>query len=382
MHSFVDFDRPFHVAFIGGGINSAVGRAHFCALNLDQNFRLVSGCFSRDPRINRESALFYNVSDKRIYSDYEQLIENERDKIDAAIVLTPTVDHYNVVIALLESGIPVICEKSLATSVEEVEYIKKIELKTNGFLVVTYNYTGYPALRELRSLIRSGYLGKINSFVAEMPQEGFARHDTHGRPIKPQSWRLFDGDIPTVSLDLGIHLHQIIHYLIEKKPIQAFACQKSYGNFENVVDYVSAFVDYENEIHGIFYYGKSLLGYKNGLRIRVFGSKASAEWEQINPEFLKINCADGSSQIIDRSFNNANVFNETRYSRFKAGHPAGYIEAFANIYYDIKQALASYKSQNNWISSEIFGTDLSLEGLKLLHAFAMSSNKKKVVCVT
>lgn len=369
---------PLRVAFIGGGINSAVGRAHFNTLRLDGLYSLVAGSFSRNPGINSESGQFYGVDSDRVYRHYEELIERERTRLDALIVLTPTTSHVAPVVAALDAGIPVICEKALAGTPEDVERIRQAERRNRGFLAVTYNYTGYPALRELRAMIRAGRLGRILHFVAEMPQEGFIRLGSDGQPMRPQNWRLHDGPIPTVYLDLGVHLHQISDYLLGADPERIAAFHRAYGNFAEVVDFVSASVDYRGGIHGDFYFGKSMLGCRNGLKIRVFGSAASAEWEQTRPEELRLGHVDGRIETLDRG-GAPMVAGQPRYTRFKAGHPAGYVEAFGNLYVDIYEAWQSFRRDGAWRSDEVFGSGLALDGLTLLEAMTRSASTRMPV---
>jgi predicted dehydrogenase len=368
------------VAFIGGGITSAVGRAHFNALQLDGLYRVVAGSFSRDPEHNRASAAAYGVAPEHTYADYRAMLDAKRAVLDAVIVLTPTSQHAEPVIAALEAGLPVICEKALATDLHELDVIDVALQRTGGFLAVTYNYTGYPALRELRTMIRHGALGRILHFNAEMPQEGFIRRDTTGQPIRPQSWRLRDGVVPTVYLDLAVHLHQITHYLMAGEPSTVSASQRSFGNFSDVVDYVSAQTSYADGVVGRFYFGKSMLGYRNGLRIQVFGSDASVEWEQTAPEALRVARADGTIQLVDRGAGTT-TFQEQRYTRFKAGHPAGFIEAFANLYVDIHAALLQHRDEGRWHSDEVFGLPLVAQGLEFLTAMAQAARTETSVAV-
>ncbi|GAB6041969.1 Gfo/Idh/MocA family protein [Endothiovibrio diazotrophicus] len=363
---------PLKVAFIGGGINSAVGGAHFNALHLDGLYELVAGSFSRDPTTNAASAHRYGVPAERTYARAATLIEREADALDAVIVLTPTTAHVPPVVAALEAGIPVICEKALASNLDEVAAIRQAEARSGGFLAVTYNYTGYPALRELRALIQAGRLGRILHFVAEMPQEGFIRRGAEGNPLIPQAWRLQDGPVPTVYLDLGVHLHQIADYLTGARPRRVTGFHSSYGNFTEIVDFVSAAVEYENGIFGDFYFGKSMLGYRNGLKIRIFGSDASAEWEQVNPETIRLAHADGRIETLDRGAA-VLVCNQPRYTRFKAGHPAGYIEAFANLYVDLHEALDRFHAGEPWQSADVAGSGLAHDGLRLLDAMARAA---------
>lgn len=368
------------VAFIGGGISSAVGRAHFHALQIEGLYRVVAGSFSRGVEGNLESAAAYGVAPERTYTDYHAMLAAERDNIDAVVVLTPTSMHAAPVIAALDAGVPVICEKALATDLDELAAINAALARTGGFLAVTYNYTGYPALREMRDMIRQGRLGRILHFNAEMPQEGFIRRDPTGAPLRPQAWRLKDGAVPTVYLDLAVHLHQIAHYLLDKAPRSVSATQRSFGNFDEIVDYVSANASYADDVVGRFYFGKCMLGMRNGLRIQVFGSDASADWVQTNPEELRVASANGTIQLIDRGAGTA-VCHDARYTRFKAGHPAGFIEAFANLYVDIHAALLQYRRDGTWRSDEVFGLPLVSQGLTFLSAMARSARTATMVTV-
>ncbi len=360
------------VAFIGGGVNSAVGRAHFNALQLDGRFRLVAGSFSRDPEINRRSAAFYGVEAARSHAHFDSLLAAEQGRLDAVIVLTPTPFHVAPILAALQAGTPVICEKALGATLEEWQAVRAAEQRSAGFLAVTYNYTGYPALRELRSLVRRGRFGRIAHVHAQMPQEGYLRVDAHGQPIRPQDWRLRDGPIPTLYLDLGVHLHQMIDYVTGAKPLQVNAFHGSFGHFPQVIDYAHAHVRYTDGIEASLRFGKSMLGHRNGLRIEVFGTRGSAAWEQSQPEQLVL--ADDRGQIVlaDRSVA-GEVYGLPRYTRFKAGHPAGYIEAFANLYMDIADALEQWRSAGRWQSPEVFGSEMAGEGLRLLQAMAQSA---------
>ena len=64
------------IAFLGGGVHSAVGRAHRIAVEMDGRFELVAGCFSRYPGRNRASALEYGVPAGRTYGRLGELIRN------------------------------------------------------------------------------------------------------------------------------------------------------------------------------------------------------------------------------------------------------------------------------------------------------------------
>lgn len=364
--------KGFSLGVIGGSLRSAVGYAHSVASGMDGRWTIAAGCFSTNEQANRESALAYGVSAARTYQDWRHMLEQERQGLDAVLVLSPTPLHGEMVTGCLEQGMPVICEKALAVSSDEAQRLIDARNANKGFLAVTYNYSGYPMVRELRRMIASGRLGKILHFQVEMPQEGFIRVDAQGNKPKPQWWRLSDGGIPTIHLDLAVHLHQLVFYLLREHPLAVVSDQASNGWFSGVVDNVMSIARYSGDIRGQFWFSKSALGQRNGLRLRIYGSEGSAEWFQADPEELHLAFADGRREVLDRACA-VEVANGVRYNRFKAGHPAGFLEAFANLYADIADCLAAYRATGEWRSDDVFGPELALDGLRFLEAMAMSA---------
>lgn len=368
--------KKFKLGVIGGSINSAVGNTHKIASQIDNRWEIVSGCFSKSSQVNIATAKYYGIDLNRIYNNWLDYLEREKNNIDAVCILTPTNLHKEMIIEAVKLGIPVICEKALANDYQEALEIKNILRDTNGFLAVTYNYTGYPMMRELKDLITNNYIGEIKQIHVEMPQEGFIKIDKNGNIINPQDWRLKDGNVSTLSLDLGVHIHNLIYFLTTEHPLNLISIENSYGHF-NVIDDIKLIVNYTNNIQANIWFSKAAIGNRNGLKVRVFGTKGSSEWFQMNPEELIINYNDGRREIIDRA-GLVNISIDNRYNRFKSGHPAGFIEAFANYYVDIANELENFT--NNGTGSEyVFGIDESLEGLKLLQLARKSSNLKRWV---
>lgn len=364
--------QALELGFIGGGIDSAVGYVHASSCQLDGNFKLVSACFSQDHRINQNSAERWGLSKERVYDSYAQLLTKEQGRLDALVVLTPTPSHSEIICKALDAGYAVISEKALTVSIDQAKDIQAALEKNKGFLTVTYNYSAYPMIRELRRIIQNAQLGKLLQIQIEMPQEGFIRRGPNGEAATPQKWRLEDYSIPTISLDLGTHIHHLISFLSAQKPIEVMADQRNMGNFSSLIDDVVCWVNYSNSLKAQIWYSKAALGHRNGLRLRVYGDQGSAEWEQIYPDHLTINRADGKRELLD-SGAPCEIPKESRYSRFKPGHPAGFIEAFANLYHDIAISLREYKTSGSASFNYLAKFEDAYEGLVLLDALNRSS---------
>jgi len=370
---------PLSIAFIGGSLESAVGATHKIASQMDDRFNLVAGCFSRNNECNSKTANSWGVDSKRTYLDLEELLQNEKGKVDAVLVLTPIPTHYEIVKKSLQLGYAVICEKTLTDNSLTADDLLKITQKDNKFLAVTYNYSGYPMLRELKNMIAENILGEILHVQAEMPQETFVCLDENNNASKPQEWRLKDQDnVSTMSLDLGAHLHHLIYFLTNCRPIEVFAVGNRFGHFA-VNDYISSLSKWGKNIECNIWYSKAALGFSNGLKIRIFGTKGSAEWYQMDPETLYYSDQHGFKKILNRKNNLTGLAAQNRYNRFKAGHFQGFIEAFANYYSDVADCLDDYKEKGSYNSPYVFDANIAKQGLEFLEAIDQSVKTRSVV---
>jgi len=358
----------YRLGFIGGSQNSAVGYVHRIAAAMDSRFSLESGCFSRRDEVNRASAEAWGVEPNRVYTSYEAMLDGERERLDAVVVLTPVGDHATMIEHCLEHGYNVISEKPLAGSVAECKRIANALHKSNQFLSVTFNYTGYPMVRELRQRVQRGDFGNVHAVRLTMQQEGFSRLGADGKPMSPQTWRLQDGEIPTVSLDLGTHVVHLLEYVAGKTPVEVMSRMNSFGNFPNVIDDVDMSFNCADGSFAHAWWSKSALGHSNGLSVELFGSEGSARWVQVDPEVLILRDIGGMETRIHRGSRGIMVANEPRYNRFKAGHPSGFIEAFANCYWDMADGLDEHVTSGIANNDLVFGIGHSMRTLKILEA--------------
>ena len=353
--------QPLRLGFVGGGTNSAVGYTHYVASRMDGNFEVVAGCFSRDAETNTQSAQRMNIAADRRYESIDELFSAEQGRLDAVCVLTPTPLHFDNVMSAVAHGHNIICEKALAVSAKQgaamVEAVRNAQL----FCGVTFNYAGYPMVREARAMIQQGALGQLNHVICEMPQETFARADS-----LPQSWRQRDYEIPCVSLDLGVHAHHLVRYVTGDPAIRSVtARQATHGRFREVVDTVTLTAEYEGDLLVDMLWGKAFLGERNGLNIRIFGDKGSLCWRQTDPEILHFAEPDGVVKQLDRGIAHLMLTSDAKQGRFKAGHPAGFIEAFANLYNDFGACLRGDEAKMAHVNA-YFSAASALAGLEFL----------------
>jgi predicted dehydrogenase len=367
--------RPVvRLGVIGGALRSAVGRTHFIATQMGGGFQINAGCFSRDPVENARTAEYLRLAPSRVFDNLSAMIESASNEIDAILILTPTPDHPRQISLAMQAGLPVISEKALTSNITDCVRLRNIQAATKTSLSVTYNYTGYPLIRELRARVLRGDLGRILKAVIEMPQEGFLRHDFNGQPVIPQPWRLVDSEIPTVSLDLGVHCHHLISFLTGKTLTPCWSRQASLGNFPDVIDDVECAGMLGKDGQFSMWFGKAALGHRNGLRVRLYGSEGSACWYQATPDELHLYSRSGQAHSLDFGSPDLLVANQSRYMRFKAGHPTGFIEAFANLYDDLAGELTGIPMPA-FDPAYVPKIDDAEEGLRFLYLVSQLSSK-------
>lgn len=373
------------VGFIGGGIDSAIGRAHFGALHLDRKFSLESGLFSIDALANKESAEFYGVAVERVYESVPQFLSAERENLDAVVILSPTPLHFEHINQVFDAGIPVISEKALCTNSNDARVLAQRVADENQFLSVTFTYTGYPIIRQIKEMIAAGEFGKLSSIHVEMPQEGFIKSGPDGEAAKPQAWRQLDYELPSVTLDLGSHVVNLAEFITGAKISEIAGIANHSGDVSQLIDNVLAIGRLNTGAQISFSWNKISLGKRNGLALRIYGERAAISWEQESPEYLSYTGKDGITKILDRSNPAMNVAAAMRYQRFKPGHPAGYIEAFANLYSDIVTDLLAHtesKEKREKVSIDSPYTHSAInsyEGLKILETLHESAKIGKTL---
>ena len=225
-------------------------------------------------------------------------------------------------------------------------------------------------LRELKNKIKKKELGNLHQIHIEMPQDSYIVNSKSSI----QKWRLVDKKIPTFLLDLCSHMHNLSYFLTEKQPKKIFSNFSKYSKLK-IVDNVFTQLDFDDGLKAIHWSSKVASGHRNSLKVRIFCSRGSAEWDHSKPEELKISNDGNLNLFIDRASKKSSIKSK-RYNRFKVGHPSGFMEAFANIYFDIAQALISYKKNKKYNNNFVFNQNFELQNMEILSKSTISNKSK------
>ena len=347
------------VGIIGGGINSVIGHCLISAVLMDGRAELVSGYFSKNKNINTKTQKKFNIPVKIFDNIESYLIEQKKIKTDIIIIATPSNSHADHITKCLKYDLNIVCEKPIVTKLEDFLKIKKILSKKKLFFSVVHNYIGYPMIKELKEIIRKKKIGKVNQITCEMPQESFLTNlPAAGESKKVQSWRLKENIIPNLYLDLGIHVDYLINFIIQKKPISVIANSSNYSKYKSIIDNLWYWIKYKNNVTADIWLSKTAIGSSNSLSIKVFGNKGSLEWYHSSPEKIVWSNIIGEKKILERR-SKLITASKKSLNRFKAGHPGGFTEAYANFYNEIfdefnyfkKNKKKSNKFNNNFLNT-------------------------------
>ena len=331
---------------VGGAAGSFIGPIHRMAVRMDDLADLVAGCFSRDPSANAATGAKCAVAPERVYPDWRSLIEAERGKIDFLSVVTPNDSHYEIAKAALESGMDVVCEKPLSLSLDEAEELSRISAENGRFLAIPFTYSGFPMVKLARDLVAKRELGAICKVVLEYQQGSFRKIDFTKPLDKRNAWKMNPARSgrSCVVADIGVHAFHLVEYVTGLEADRILADLSSYAPGNALDDDASVLMRLKpaNSAGTVpavvpkasIVISKIATGEENGVRLRVYGDKASLFWNQEAPNYLSVKYPFGPEKTYKRKAPYIAEESEAcnRASRIPAGHHEGFIEAFANIY--------------------------------------------------
>ena len=334
--------RRIRLGFVGGGLDSVIGNAHLVALRTDGLAELVAGAFSIDPEISRETGRSLLLDESRIYPTWREMLAGETqraDRIDAVVVITPPALHGEISSAFLDAGFHVLCEKPMTATAEQAETLHTDVGKSGLVFAVAHCYTGYPMVREARELVAAGAIGEVRMVEAEHAAGGADMVRDPADKSK-RHWRFRESSMGRASVlgEVGSHPHNISEYVSGRRVTSVSATLRTLAAEREVYDNAYLTVEYEGGAVGRIWSSYVAAGSEHGLRFRIFGDEGSLQWRQEDPEYLWILRPGEPAQRISRGLACTSEASRAA-TRIAAGHPEGYLMAFANIYRDFLSAI-------------------------------------------
>ena len=371
--------RPARIrlGMVGGGRGAFIGAVHRIAARLDDQYELVAGAFSSDPEKSAASAADLGVA--RAYGSFEEMAQKEsrrKDGIEAVAIVTPNHMHAPAALPFLKRGIHVICDKPLTATLAEAKKLARAIEASGTVFALTHNYTGYPMIRQAREMIASGVLGDIRLVNVEYIQDWLSE-PIENTGQKQADWRTDPARSGAGGStgDIGTHAFNLASFVTGLTLDSLAADLQSFVPGRRLDDNAHVMMRYTSGARGTLWCSQVAAGQENGLRLRVFGTKAGLEWGQENPNYLWISPLGSPQYRLTRNGPGSGKA-AARMSRVPSGHPEGYLEGFANIYAEAARAIIARRDGTILDPAVTFpGVTEGLEGVAFVDACVRSSRK-------
>jgi len=370
--------RRIRLGMVGGGRDAFIGAVHRMAARLDDRYEVVAGALSSSPERSVESGLAIGLAADRAYGSWEAMIDGELarpedERVEAVSIVTPNHLHAPVALACLEAGFHVICDKPLVTTVEDAERLAEAVERTGRVFTVTYNYSGYPMVRQARAMVAEGSIGAIRKVVVEYHQ-GWLATPLEGSGHKQASWRTDPSrtGVGGATGDIGTHCEQLVA-TITGRPIRSVCADlTAFVDGRPVDDDANVLIRLEGGAKGLLSCSQVCPGGLNDLRIRVWGERGGLCWHQEDPNRLVAWDLDGTERVLHRGVSMDPAVGAT--VRLPPGHPEAFIEAFATIYAGAADAMLGRPVEPGAFP----GIDDGVRGVRFVHAAVRSSAEGQV----
>jgi len=368
------------MGMIGGGKDAFIGAVHRLAMNMDGQCELVAGTLSVNPEVAIASGKELFLDESRIYTDYKVMLQQEaampEDKrLDFISIVTPNFVHFDPAMMALENGFNVIIEKPVTFTLEQAKQLKEKLIETGLHLMLCHTYTGYPMVKQAKQLLKNGTFGKIRKVYVEYPQ-GWLSTFLEGTGQAQASWRTDpkkSGKAGSMG-DIGTHAFNLAEYVTGLQVTQICAGLNIVVEGRMLDDDGAAFLKFDNGATGVLMATQVAAGEENAVKIRVYGEKGGLEWKQEDANTLLVKWLDKPTEIY-RTGAGYNSSFASHNTRIPAGHPEGYLEAFANLYRNfaltLKAKINGTAPQQEW--TDYPGIEEGIRGMAFIENVVASS---------
>lgn len=375
--------RKLRMGMIGGGAGAFIGVIHRMAAIMDGDIELVCGALSSDPKKSKDSGKDLNLNPTRVYNSYQEMILKEKElpddvRMDFVSIVTPNHVHFDPAKLAMENGFHVVLDKPMTFNLAEAKELKEIVQKTGKYFCLTHTYTGYPLVKEARVQVQNGRLGKIRKALVTYPQ-GWLSSFLEGSDDKQASWRTdpSKSGIAGCMGDIGTHAFNLAEYITGLKLTHISADLHIVVEGRKLDDDGAVLLKFDNGATGVLVASQIMAGEENNLNIQIYGERGGVKWYHRDPNSLIFVAPDkpvetwraGTKYLSEVARHN---------TRTPAGHPEGYIEAFANHYRNfalcVKAQLAGEKPKEDWL--DFPGVEDGVRGMAFVENVIASSQSQ------
>ena len=349
--------RRLRYAMVGGGRDAFIGAVHRNAMALDGQYEFVAGALSGTPERSRASGADLGLADDRNHGTWQDLLVDELrrspdERIDVVAIVTPNHLHHEVAHAFVDAGFHVVCDKPLVHTSAQADALCELVAARGTLFAVTYNYTGYPMVREARELVRAGAIGAVRKVVVEYHQ-GWLAGALETSNNKQSTWRVDParGGPAGAMADIGSHAENLVSVVTGLEVESLCADLTAFGAGRRLDDDAGLLLRFAGGARGVMSVSQIAAGNENDLRLRVMGERGMLDWRQEEPNVLVHAPIDGARRTLTRNSPGLSAA-ARRACRLPPGHPEGFIEAFANLYLGVAADLRLREAQGRAATRE------------------------------
>jgi predicted dehydrogenase len=371
--------RRLRLGMVGGGEGAFIGAVHRIAARIDDRYELVAGALSSDPARAQKSAAALHIAPERSYDDFATMAEREAgrpDGIDVVAIVTPNHLHHAPAKAFAHAGIDVICDKPLTSTLDDAHDLAATVRDAGVVFALTHNYTGYPLVRQARAMVAAGEIGAVRTIQVEYAQDWLTTKLEDGGQ-KQAAWRTDparSGAAGSVG-DIGTHAFNLAEFVSGLEVEQIAAELSRFVPGRALDDNAQMLLRLSGGARGSLWCSQVAPGCENGLRLRVYGERGGLEWAQEQPNLL-LHTPHGEPPRAIRRGGAGTTAVAAHATRIPAGHPEGYLEAFAQLYRDIAEQIAARRAGRppDPASLDVPGIEAGLRGMRFITAAVASSD--------
>jgi predicted dehydrogenase len=376
--------RKLRIGMIGGGTGAFIGAIHRIALTMDGEYELVAGAFSADSEKSRTTGAQLMLSPDRVYADYTTMLTAEANlpshqRMDVVVIVTPNHLHFDPAMQALEKGFHVVLEKPMTFSLAEAKQLQQKVTQTGKELLLCHTYTGYPMVKQARQFVQEGNIGAIRKIYVEYPQ-GWLSTFLEGSRHKQADWRTdpSKSGIAGAMGDIGTHAFNLAEYISNLKLTRLCAAINTVVPGRKLDDDGAALLQFEKGATGVLMATQVAAGAENNVSIRIYGEKGGLSWCQQDNNSLHIFWPDRPAECWRTGASYVGSY-ASHNTRTPAGHPEGYLEAFANLYRNfaltIKAKEMGQVPNPEWL--DFPSTEAGVRGMSFIETMIQSSQQQQ-----
>jgi predicted dehydrogenase len=368
------------MGMVGGGPGAFIGPVHRLAAEMDGKIQMVAGAFSHSPERSREAGVRYGIDPARAYASYQEMVASESkraDGIDFVVITTPNHLHLPIALAAIEAGIPVMSDKPATATYSEAEKLQAAIARSGLPYGLTHTYAGYAMVREARSMCAAGKVGKIRKVAVEYMQ-GWLSKPLEATGHKQAAWRSdpAQSGLGGAIGDIGTHAFHLLEYISGLQVTAINATLRTVVEGRRLDDDCNAFLRMNNGATGTLACSQVAAGEMNDPKIRIYGETGSIHWRQQDPNRLIVKWLEGPEEIYHASSGYLGK-DALAVARTPAGHPEGYLEAFAVLYREFADGLVAWKAGNaNPLPPTLPGIEAGVRGMRFIDRVIESNCKE------